>query len=122
MFNKKNPRYSPFGHMFTSTSLVRLLGKKYLAFLIYSTSGSVQLGCLGMQYPLHPGGIFGPLVDDGQKPFISRLRNGKGSNEQGKGTSSSDGIKPVCDCTGIVKCHIVPYLHYSISCFSVTIE
>jgi len=57
-------------------------------------------------------------IDDGQKPSISRLR-------KGKGTSFSDGIKPGHDCTGIVKmphCHIVPYLHYSISCFSVTIE
>jgi len=61
-------------------------------------------------------------VDDGQKPSISRFRKGKGSNGQGKGTSSSDGIKPANDYTGIVKFRIVPYLHYSISCFSVTIE
>jgi len=56
-----------------------------------------------MQHPLHPGGIFGS-VDDGQKPSISRQKKGgKGSNGQGKGTSSSDGIKPACDYTGIVK-------------------
>jgi len=65
-------------------------------------------------------GTFGP-VDYGQKPSISRLRKGKGSNGQGKGTSSSDGIKPGHDCTGIVKCISVPYLQNSISCFS-TIE
>ncbi len=38
-----------------------------------STPAIVQLWCLGMHYPLHPGGKFYP-VDDGPKPSTSRLR------------------------------------------------
>ncbi len=84
-----------FGHMFSSTShlissLARHLGKNLLVCLIHPCS--VQLWCLGIQHPLHPGGTFGP-VDDGQNPSISRLIKtpqwgwGKGSKGQEKETS-----------------------------------
>lgn len=75
--------------MFSSTShlISSSLARYLLVWFIHPCS--VQLWCLGMQHPLHPGGTFG------QKTSISRLRKtwGKWSKGQGKWTSFSDGCQ-----------------------------
>jgi len=51
-----------------------LLWQSLLGRIIWHalSTASCVLCCPGKQNPLHPGGIFG-LVDDGQKPSISRI-------------------------------------------------
>ncbi len=115
--------------MFSSTShlissLARHLGKNILVFLILP--GIVQLWCLDIQHPLHPGGIFGQNLPS---PCSEKLLNEV--EEREVMARKRDVIlewvsNHALTALGMVGCHIVPCDHiywqvvYQLSPFSGT--